>query len=284
MALLILLITVGSAWLLRMTWIESNGQWGDRWYSALRQFLLPPLLLLTTAISIPLQMLSYSVIWSWDKKLSCAVCVVFLGWALLLWLHLMQRGKRMLQQVNLYPEMNLYTATARIVNFSMPYSAQIGFWRPLLVVSTGLFTVLEPCHLEAVLAHEQAHSHYRDTFWFFWLGWVRRTTSWLPETEAIWQELLLLRELRADQYAALQTNPLLLAEALVLVAQNTPLLPEDGYIAFNQASSQGRLVQRIEALLSEPTSINLSSWKLWGALLPMLIPFLAIVCHFYAAF
>jgi Zn-dependent protease with chaperone function len=223
MALLILLLTVGSVWSLRMTWIESNGQWGDRWYSALRQFLLPPLLLLATAIAIPLQMLSHSVIWSWDRKLICAVCVVFLGWALLLGLHLMQRGKRMLQQVNLYPEMNLYAATARIADFSLPYSAQIGFWRPTLVVSTGLFTVLEPCHIEAVLAHEQAHSHYRDTFWFFWLGWVRRTTSWLPGTEAIWQELLLLRELRADQYAALQTNPFLLAEALLLVAQNTPM-------------------------------------------------------------
>lgn len=190
----------------------------------------------------------------------------------------------MLQQVNLYPEMNLYAATARMVDFSLPYSAQIGFWRPTLVVSTGLFTVLELCHLEAVLAHEQAHSHYQDTFWFFWLGWMRQMTNWLPATEVLWQELLLLRELRADQYAALKTDAFLLAEALLLVAQNTPILPEDGCIAFNQAASKSRLVQRIEALLGEPVSMNPSAWKLWGSLLPMLIPFIAIYCHFYPAF
>ncbi|MGI0495191.1 M56 family metallopeptidase [Alkalinema pantanalense CENA528] len=239
---------------------------------------------MTTAISIPLQMLSNSMVWSWDETLSGTVCVVFLGWALLLWFHLMQRGKWMLQQVTLYPEMSLHGITTRIVDFSLPYSAQIGFWRSTLVVSKGLFIVLEPCHIEAVLVHEQAHSRYRDPFWFFWLGWVRRTTNWLPGTEAIWQELLLLRELRADQYAALQTNPFLLAEALLLVAQNTPILPEDGCIAFNHAALKSRLIERIEALLGEPISMNQSSWKLWGSLLPTLIPFLAIDCHFYTAF
>jgi Zn-dependent protease with chaperone function len=48
------------------------------------------------------------------------------------------------------------------------------------------------------LAHEQAHAHYRDTFWFFWLNVL---TSWLPHTEALWQEILFLREIRADEKA-----------------------------------------------------------------------------------
>lgn len=94
----------------------------------------------------------------------------------------------------------------------------------------------------------------------------------------------MLRELRADQYAALQTQASLLIEALLLVAQNTPLLSEDGCITFNQAASKSCLLQRIAALLSEPVSMNLSVWKLWGALLLPLIPFLALYCHFYAAF
>jgi len=35
-----------------------------------------------------------------------------------------------------------------------------------------LLNTLDNAHLDAVIAHEQAHFYYRDTFWFFWLGWV----------------------------------------------------------------------------------------------------------------
>ena len=86
-----------------------------------------------------------------------------------------------------------------------------------------MLDALDRPHLDAVLAHEQAHVYYRDTFWFFWLGWIRSFTIWLPNTEAVWQELLLLRELRADRQATEQVDFLLLAESLLIVAQN-PLL------------------------------------------------------------
>jgi Zn-dependent protease with chaperone function len=90
---------------------------------------------------------------------------------------------------------------SRVLDNPIPFSALIGFWQPELIVSQGLLNTLDQDHLEAVFKHEQGHYYYRDTFWFFWLGWVRSISAWLPNTEALWQELLLLREMRADRWA-----------------------------------------------------------------------------------
>ena len=59
-------------------------------------------------------------------------------------------------------------------------------------------------------------------FGFFWWGWLRRLTEWLPHSKELWQELLLLRELRADQWAAQQVDPLVLAESLLLMVNPYP--------------------------------------------------------------
>ena len=72
-----------------------------------------------------------------------------------------------------YQRQPIVGKTARILETDFLYSAQIGFWQSELVVSQGLLKSLDSEHLNAVLAHEQAHVYYRDTFWFFWLGWLR---------------------------------------------------------------------------------------------------------------
>jgi hypothetical protein len=52
MHLIMLIGVFGLAWGLRYTWTESTGVWGDRWQQTLVQFLLPPLLLCTSAIAV----------------------------------------------------------------------------------------------------------------------------------------------------------------------------------------------------------------------------------------
>jgi hypothetical protein len=141
-----------------------------------------------------------------------------------------------------------------------------------------ILDTLTPDHLEAVLTHEQAHHYYRDTFCFFWLGWIRQVTPWLPQTQTVWQELLLLRELRADRWASARTDSLLLAETLLLVVEQSTLFPEGVCAAFSNIAPPHRLVQRIEALLSEPEPISQNhfgacSWILFAALPLIAIPF-----------
>jgi hypothetical protein len=107
--------------------------------------------------------------------------------------------------------------------------------------------------------------------------------AWLPGTERLWQELLLLRELRADQWAAVQVDALLVAEALLHMAQASSvglesIALENACAAVNPNSTLTRLEERIEALLSEETQPG-PQMLLWFWLIPALIPLLTVVFH-----
>lgn len=227
------------------------------------------------------------MVWVGNDWLSHILAIGCLGFAGLYLLKLTGSSWQMLRQVRTYSTTRLGGKKVRILNLSTPYIAQIGFWQPELVITQGLLDNLGTDHLAAVLAHEQAHYRYRDTFCFFWLGWIRQITIWLPQTEAMWQELLVLRELRADRWASQQTDPLLVAEALLLVVQNTSLFTENFCTAFSQIAPTDRLTQRIDALLAiaelsqistqkRPRSIDLFAWS-W--LLLGFLPLLAVAFH-----
>ena len=154
----------------------------------------------------------------------------------------------------------------------------MGFWKSELVFSQGLLDTFTSEQIAAILVHEQAHQHYRDTFWFFWLGWVHQWTQWLPQAESMWQELLILRELRADRWAAKKVDALLLAESLLLMVQS-PQWSDALCASFSPVLPQSRLEERIDALLvasEEITSLNLRSWC-WGLL--VLLPLLIVPFH-----
>ncbi|NEP16338.1 MAG: M56 family metallopeptidase [Leptolyngbya sp. SIO4C1] len=257
---------------------RSQGTVVERWHRALLSFLVPILLLTTSAIAILCmgpsgQMVTYWEGWSTYSG-AIGLLVLALGWmgylAIAAW--------RSLRSVRQQPLITLLGYRCRLLDLELPYSAQIGFWQPELVVSQGLVDLLDEAHLRAVLLHEAGHHHYRDTFWFFWLGWLKALTGWLPQTERLWQELLLLREIRADCWAAAQTEPLLLAESLVEVARAPWLQTQPHAAAFSCNIVNLRLQERVEALLNkgwQPAPRQLGSW-LWllFAALPLItIPF-----------
>lgn len=213
-------------------------------------------------------------------QLGCWLALTILAGGLSLLLALSVEGLRDYRRLCRHPLIQLTTGDwARCLAVETPFAAQIGFWRSQLLVSQGLLTQLQPAELSAIIAHEQAHQHYRDPFWFFWLGWLRRLTGWLPNTETLWQELLLLRELRADRYAAQRVEPLLLAELLVkLVALPLSLALEDA-VGFSQPLSPSRLEQRIEALLNrvDSDSVRPLRYSVWWLL--ALVPLATILLH-----
>ena len=163
----------------------------------------------------------------------------------------------------------------QLLDIPMLFAAQIGFWRSRLFVSQGLLDSLDAQHLEAVLLHERAHAHYRDTFWFFWLGCLRQIMPWLPNTQDLWEELLLLRELRADRWAAQKLDGLLLAESLLAMVSSNMLPSETFAAAFGSTNTSDRLEERIDFLLADPEPLPQFSWRslLWFgfALLPLAV-------------
>jgi Zn-dependent protease with chaperone function len=281
MHLLVLVAIFAIAWLLRYTRSATDCHHPD-WQPTLVIFLLPPLLLITSAIAIIWMGPHGRMVWMGNDWLSYDLAIGFLGYAIVSLLLLASSGWRMLRQIRTYPLVTLGDRRVRLLDLATPYSAQIGFWEPELIITQGLIDTLIPDRLEAVLAHEQAHYHYRDTWYFFWLGWLRQMTGWLPQTAAIWQELTMLRELRADRWAADRTDPLLVAEALLAIVQNTPIFAENICVAFSQAVPPDRLTQRIEALLDRPALTPAAPephHQTWAWLLLAFLPFFTIPFH-----
>jgi Zn-dependent protease with chaperone function len=291
MHFLMMIMGLGLAWGIRWQradrWANQEPEisypWTQRWQTALGRFLFPPLLLLMTAIAILFMGPSGKMVWHGEGWLTYGLANVFLMAAIGLGGKLAWEGWQTLQQIHRHPTIDLAGFPARLLDIAQPYSARVGFWHPELVVSQGLLDSLDPEHLQAVLVHEQAHADYHDTFWFFWLGWIRRVTFWLPNTETLWQELLMVRELRADRAAAEKVDPLLLAESLLLVV-STPILQPEICAAFSWATSHNRLMERIDALLAEPDEITPThaSFHPWLPLwLPLaFLPLAAIPFHF----
>jgi Zn-dependent protease with chaperone function len=209
---------------------------------------------------------------------SYVLALTSLGFFSCLCVKLAISGWRSLQSTRHCPLINLEGKQVRLLDTEALFAGQIGFWHPELVVSEGLLQKLSPSHLESVLAHEQGHFYYRDTFWFFWLGWVRSCTAWLPNTDALWHELLVLRELRADSYAASQVDPLLLAESLLLVVSNGSVFSQSEICCAALGADVGdRLEQRIDALLALPN--HTPETVSWHGFLLALLPLVTVLFH-----
>lgn len=283
MHLILILTALIAACCLRLRWSFPHGNWTRRWQRSLLLFLFPPLLLLATALAILFmgiqgQMVGIHIVGIEEEWLSYLLAVTFLIIAAFWCIKLASKGILFLNKIRNCPQKEIAGKTVRVMNTPALFSALVGFWQPEFAVTSGLLKTLAPAHLQAVIAHEQAHYYYRDTFWFFWLGWLRQITAWLPNTQALWEELLTLRELRADAKAAAGVDSLLLAEALLLVA-SYPHRYFDIACVVGAAGAPNRLGERIDALLTgAETPLKSNKW-FWSWLILTLLPLLTVPFH-----
>ncbi len=255
----------------------------SRWQRSLIAFVVPPLLLLMTAVAIISMGYHGEMLGFHASRFSYLLTIFFLGFALIRLLEITYRGWLATQKIKDYPQKNINNNIARIININLPYSAQVGFWNSELIMSNGLLETLDNDHLKAVIAHEKAHSHYHDTFWFFWLGWLKRISFWLPKTHELWQDLLLLREIRADQQAAQTVDPLMLAESLLIIAQEVQKIATTNSVGvveagFHDIEMNNHLEERINALFSESDYFRFEGID-WHCILFTLLPLISIPFH-----
>lgn len=286
MHILMILSALGLAWVCRYfgyRWVDANlnnFSWSQRWQLTVLVFLWPPLLLLTTAIAVLWMGPQGQMVWGWEGWWSYSLAAVFVGIAAVLNLKLLLQGWASLQRIHAYPQQSVQGYWAYHLDHALPYAAQVGFWQSELVITDGLIQTLSAEQLAAVLVHEQAHQQYRDTFWFFWWGWLRQLTIWMPYSSELWQELLLLRELRADQWAAQQVDPIVLAESLLLMVNPYPADFAESICAAMHTATRHRLSERIDALLSPPQTLSPSHSWTWSGLLLTAIPLMTIPFHY----
>lgn len=279
MHLVLLIVTLSVALSVRLMWNPTADGWSQRWNRTLGAFLFSPLLVGVSAIAILWMGPKGQMVRWWEGWGSYGAAIGFLGIGLVLAIQLGSDALRSTRRVQQLPQRDLGGTAARLLDQSAPFVAQIGFWNPELVISQGLLETLEPTHLEVVLRHEEAHAYYRDTFWFFWFGWLRRLTAWLPQTDALWQELLMLRELRADRWAAQQGDPLLLAEALLSVVSASQMESDQLCAAFSSAVVKNRLAERIDALLDPSEPLPEANPGSWFWLLLVVLPLAIVPFH-----
>ena len=278
-----------SAVVLRMLWHWSlsdhsgksdRGSWNQRWIAAMFSFVLPPLLLLTSAMAL---------LWMGPQGMGISrlegigtygASSGFLIGAIAIGFRLATSARASIRQLQRYPiqTWDALGLRARLLPLDVPFIAQVGLWNPEIVMSRGLLTQLDADHLKAVIAHEQAHAQYHDTFWFFCFGGLRRLTGWLPKTDALWQELLMLRELRADRVAVQQTDPLLLAEALVMLVRS-PMEHQDWAATLNPEMPCDRFEERINAILDAEPLLPILGWQMSAIVLAGLLPLLTVPFH-----
>jgi Zn-dependent protease with chaperone function len=276
MHLFMIITALAIAYRLRSSGNIPQGNWHLRWQKTLFLFLFPPLLIFMTVTAVVCMGTQGKMGGMYTNSFSYILALISLGFFNILVLKLVLGGWKAIKSARECPQMNLNGKQVRILQTKALFAGQIGFWQPELVVSEGLLETLSPIHLESVLAHEQGHYQYRDTFWFFWLGWMRECTAWLPNTEPLWQELLVLRELRADSYAASQVDPLVLAESLLLVVSNNPITSD---VCCAALGAGDRLEQRIEALLTPPEPISERQLPSWRIFLLAFLPLITVVFH-----
>ncbi|MGF1514188.1 MAG: M56 family metallopeptidase [Elainellaceae cyanobacterium] len=281
MHLALFIIVIGVATVSRLRWqSRTHSPRPHRWRAAATAFLLPPLCLMTTALAILCMGTDGQMVGRPVGDLGYLAALGFLCFAVGKLVISGWHAWRSLRAIRGLPQVTLAGYRCRQLDTDTPFAAQVGFWNPVLVVSRGLVDRLTPQHLGAVLVHEQAHRRYRDTFWFFCLGWLRQLTRWLPKTADLWEELLLLRELRADAWAARQVDGILLAEALLTVVQyqaalEPSLVPDGLCAAFDTPTPVSRLEERVAALIEQPTAVSERSWL--GSKTPYVILAIALV-------
>lgn len=283
MHIILILAALIAACSLRCRWSVPRGNWTRRWERSLLLFIFPPLLLLVTATAILFmgiegQMLGFQILGIAEGWLSYLLAVTFLITAVFWCIKLAASGILFLKHLRSFPQLKIAGKTVREIETPALFSAVVGFWKPEFAVTSGLLKTLDADRLQAVIAHEQAHYYYRDTFWFFWLGWLRHIAAWLPNTQALWEELLMLRELRADAKASAQVDSLLLAEALLLVA-SYPQGYFDIACVVGVAGLPNRLEERIDALLAENKMITQPNKWFWSWLLLALLPLVTVPFH-----
>lgn len=297
----LLLTTLIIAGLMRWTYLRLvyprrlQQSWSQRWHQALAAFVIPPLSLIMVAIAI-VMMGRRGSMWGLPVGyLGSLLSLGIIGFAAATLIDLVWRERQLQRSLTRLPQTvvadSYFACRAEI---DTVFAGYVGAWNPVLILSQPLLDTLNPSELDAVLAHETAHLNYKDNLFFFYLGWLRRLMPWLLGTTILWEELLLLREIRADRYAAQLIDSLTVAEALLTVVQSTLRSPQptsnaslplqaSPMVAFTAATeSSANFTERIETLLSHPSPPPANPAQLIvsiGLWIGLGLPFLSIAFH-----
>ncbi|MHB0980876.1 MAG: M56 family metallopeptidase [Thermoleophilia bacterium] len=145
-----------------------------------------------------------------------------------------------------------------LVEDSAPVSYTIGFFRPRVVVSTGLLAGLDEDEVRAVLAHEEGHVVARDNLITLVAQTIAMTFAPLPGVRFAYAHLRRAQEHAADEFARERTGDgLLVASSLTKFARtllrSRAASPASPVMAFAEGGDVG---ERIRGLLADSVVVT----------------------------
>ncbi|MBE9223183.1 M56 family metallopeptidase [Cyanobacterium stanieri LEGE 03274] len=290
MHFIVILLAIVCAYVIRYLSQIDYFQKQRNWNYSLFFFIAPVLLILMSSIAI-VTMGYEGQMWGFQATIISYILAWFcLGFAVINLIVYAVEIKLISQKIAGFKEEEVLGERVKILESSFPYAGLIGFEsqkkglfmflnESYLVLSRGLINLLSPEHLEAVIAHEKSHQKHHDPLIFFCLSYCKRITFWLPNNDNLWQNLVLLRELRADNTASQSVDFLLLAESLLMVTQEAmkEVNPMDNNMVCPFINF--RLNERIDALINDGHRVNSFRWYQLTWILLVFIPFLTIPFH-----
>lgn len=159
-----------------------------------------------------------------------------------------------------------------------PVCLAVGWWRPVVVVSTGFLDGVGEEAATAAIAHERAHAARRDAWWTFL---ARLGSLALPPGVArrVLDGLELATERACDERAADEVGDRLVVADAILRAQRLGLLGEAPLVAasFGPAHWSARVTALLAPLAPSPTGF--ARWDARGAVVALLTVALAGPLH-----
>ncbi len=254
-----------------------NGQL--RWGRFLFQFVFPPLLLLMTSLAVVVMGYQGEMWGVKAGKFSYFLSLIFLIYVLFVILKNLYHQWQLQSLLKKYPIILLETNSCKLLDTVFPYAAAVGLWNPQIVISKGLIELLPKQHLQAVIAHELGHLYYYDTIVFFWLHCLKEIGFFLPKNKQLWENLRLMREVRADSFACKKVDHLLLAESLVMINCNLLSRWGEELLFEYPLYSSSSLEERVENLLNNPEGKLVGDYREVFWLLLAFIPWIFIPFH-----
>ncbi len=140
-----------------------------------------------------------------------------------------------------------------VVEDPAPVSYTIGFWRPQVIVSSGLLATLDEDELHAVLAHEEGHAVAGDNVIVLVARTLALTFALVPGVSMAYARLRKAQERAADEFARDRTGDgLLVAASLTKFARSLLALTPSSRVEIvtTAFAEEGDVGERVRGLLS----------------------------------
>ncbi|MGP7817690.1 M56 family metallopeptidase [Niallia sp. 01092] len=130
-----------------------------------------------------------------------------------------------------------------VIEHREPLAITMGFFKPKIILSTGLWKLLSKDEIKAVLFHEAYHQKKLDPLKSF-LTHLFATVIWyIPLLKWISQQYIIIQEVMADDYAIKKSgNPIDISNALLKMIKNRQQKKQlFTYVSFAESSVNYRI-------------------------------------------